>query len=331
MELAAMLYSASLLDAPENAVISSIDKLCERLEQAEKGARSWTGILSRQVFSRRNGPLAKAHRANPEPADPNGDDWRALEGYRRALKHASQRFVDPSFSYSTELILALHFMITEHNPTTRSGTWRSDRVSVHDVDGEMVYEPPAPDQVPALMDELVESLNPSNDEPPLIRAAIAHLNMVRIHPFHDGNGRMGRCLQTLVLMHEHDVPPEIASLEEYIGQHTRGYNEALLSTATCWEPRRDTKPWINFCLTAHYEQAIALVTKVTELELLHEELCAHTTNRGALPDGTLQRLSKIFGARSAVIERWWRMRPDRVIGKLIGEANGYRLRCLPVE
>ena len=258
-------------------------------------------------------------------ADGGGEDWRALEGYGRAMRYAARRALDPTVSYTTELILALHFMMTEHDRNARPGGWRSDKVQIHNPEAEVVYEAPKAEGVPELMQELLDSLNGSSKIPPVIRAAIAHLNMLRIHPFRDGSGRMGRCLQALILSHEIILCPEIANLEEYVGQYTRGYNEALASTGARWEPNRDTRKWVRFCLTGHYRQAIMLLKKVAKLDHLRRELMAQQGAHG-LSEDLLAHLSQIFAASPAVIARWWRMRPDRVVERISREALGYRLR-----
>jgi hypothetical protein len=257
-------------------------------------------------------------------ADGGGEDWRALEGYRRAMRYAARRALDPTVSYTTELILALHFMMTEHDRNARPGGWRSDKVQIHNPEAEVVYEAPKAEGVSELMQELLDSLNGSSNIPPVIRAAIAHLNILRIHPFRDGSGRMGRCLQALILSHESILCPEIANLEEYVGQYTRGYNEALASTGARWEPHRDTRKWVRFCLTGHYRQAIMLLKKVAKLDHLRRELMAQQGAHG-LSEDLLAHLSQIFAASPAVIARWWRMRPDRVIERISREALGYRL------
>ena len=222
-----MIYSGSLPDAQDEAVIASIHSLCEKIEQIEQAPRSWNGLLSRQVFERRTAG------GKSNSADGGGDPWRALEGYRRAMRYAAQRAADPSFSYTPELILALHFMMTEHDRNARPGAWRSNKVQVLDPDAEVVYEPPDAERIPSLVQELTDSLNRSNELPPVIRAAIAHLNILRIHPFRDGSGRMARCLQALILSHETILPPEISSMEEYFGQYTLICNEAL---SLNWRP-----------------------------------------------------------------------------------------------
>ena len=79
-----------------------------------------------------------------------------------------------------------------------------------------VGEGPEYEYVPSLIDELIDELAQDRDGPPLVRAAMAHLNLVLIHPFRDGNGRMARCLQSLVLVREGSVIPH-ANLAQSTG------------------------------------------------------------------------------------------------------------------
>jgi Fic family protein len=246
------------------------------------------------------------------------------------MKYVLCRAAEKSLKYSAETVLALHFIMTEHNPRTDSGVWRSNSAVVADVEGEIVYEAPPAESVPSLMNELVDWLNAAGDEPPLVRAAITHLNILRIHPCHDGNGRIARAMQTLILMREGSMVPNAASLEEYVGHHTRDYNEVLNSIGKLWEPGRDITSWIRFCLTAHYDQVLALVTRLARLEDLLDEMSERLKSHSEISEGAVQSLSRIFGARPAVIARWWRMRPDSVIEKLTLEKQGYGLRGRPV-
>lgn len=87
---------------------------------------------------------------------------------------------------------------------------------------------------------------------------MAHLNLVKIHPWKDGNGRMSRALSTLVFSREALMPPEFSSIEEWLGrgQNTYAYYQVLEEVGgPRWSPERDTRPWIRFCLTAHHRQA----------------------------------------------------------------------------
>jgi len=322
-----MLYSAPALDPAESAVLSSIYALCRKIDWEYSETQTWNGLLSRQVFDNRGGRLmalaANNDISNPVLADSGRDDWRALEGYRTALSIAMR----PAFSWTLESILALHSVMLEHDRDALRGHWRGGRVKILNVYGEVVYEAPDADQVPHLMLEFLGYLSDSHNLPPIIHAAMVFLNMLRIHPFQDGNGRMGRCLQASILWRSRDLAAEIANLEEYVGQYTGECNNALESTGYSWQPDRSTREWIRFCLTAHYRQAIGLVRKMIYLRRLSDELNAR---RGArLPDRLIGDLGEIFGARPEVIGRWWSMRPDGVIAKLTVEAGGHKLRGWP--
>ena len=89
---------------------------------------------------------------------------------------------------------------------------------------------------------------------------MAHLNLAMIHPFKDGNGRMARVLQTLVLARERAGRPEFSSIEEYLGRNTDAYYAILQQVGQGrWNPHRDALPWVRFCLIAHYRQAATLL------------------------------------------------------------------------
>jgi Fic family protein len=94
-----------------------------------------------------------------------------------------------------------------------------------------------------------------------------------IHPFSDGNGRMARCLQTLVLAREGILESEFSSIEEYLGRNTQDYYDVLAKTGEGkWRPRNSTKEWIQFNLTAHFRQAMTLLDRMKVMDLLWEEI-----------------------------------------------------------
>jgi Fic family protein len=102
---------------------------------------------------------------------------------------------------------------------------------------------------------------------------MSHLNLVMIHPFADGNGRMGRALQTFVLAREGIGEPEFSSIEEYLGRNTQDYYNVLGDVgAGSWHPERSARNWIRFCLTAHYRQAMTLLRRTREWERIWEEV-----------------------------------------------------------
>lgn len=74
---------------------------------------------------------------------------------------------------------------------------------------------------------------------------MAHLNLVMIHPFRDGNGRMARALQTLVLSREAIVEPTFSSIEEWLGHNADDYYNVLAVTGRGrWQPDGSAHLWI---------------------------------------------------------------------------------------
>jgi Fic family protein len=138
---------------------------------------------------------------------------------------------------------------------------------------QVVYEGPDAANVPALMDALVESLNAEPEIDPLVRSAMAHLNLVMIHPFRDGNGRMARALATSVLARSNIGEPEFSSIEEWLGANTDDYYAALAHTGHgAWQPREDANLWISFNIRAHHMQAQTVAQRVREASATWSEL-----------------------------------------------------------
>jgi Fic family protein len=164
----------------------------------------------------------------------------------------------------------------------------------------MVYEGPDAGRVPALMEELAASLQSDEEDDPLVRGAMAHLNLVMIHPFRDGNGRMARALQTLTISRQSIIEPAFSSVEEWLGHNTEDYCQVLAITGQgSWRPRPDAHLWTAFNLRAHHMQAQTVARRVDEASAVWQEL------------------DTLVGAHGL---------PDRVAGLLYEAVLGYRLR-----
>ena len=136
---------------------------------------------------------------------------------------------------------------------------------------------------------LIEADDPreldNSGAPVLVRAAMAHLNLVMVHPYSDGNGRMARALQALSrLTRERIAAPIFSSIEEYLGRNTQAYYDILAEVgAGSWNPHRNARPWIFVCLTAHYRQAMTHLRRIEEAEALWNA-CAELASEHGLPN-----------------------------------------------
>jgi Fic family protein len=107
---------------------------------------------------------------------------------------------------------------------------------------------------------------------------------VSIHPFADGNGRMGRILQSLVLARDGVLTPELASIEGHLASHTRDYYEALQSTHSgAYDPTGDAAPWLDFCIEAHLAEARRLHERIELIER-RNAFCERLAERRGYPD-----------------------------------------------
>ncbi|MBM4407939.1 MAG: Fic family protein [Chloroflexi bacterium] len=299
-----MLFQTPDQTDDERAVIARIDDLRRSLRfQVSGHPARWSGSLRRAMFARAiqgsntiegytvDLADAMALAEGEEPLAAAEETQQAIAGYRDAMTYVLQLSDDPHFTYSDGLIRSLHFMLLKHDMSKGPGLWRPGPVYVrHEPSNQAVYEGPPSAAVPGLMGELVADLGDTDGAPALVRAAMAHLNFVMIHPFRDGNGRMARILQSLVLAREGILAPEFASIEEYLGRRTEEYYAVLADVgARHWQPERSARAWVRFCLTAHFRQARTLARRVAQAERLWTALEDEARRRG-LPERTVYAL-----------------------------------------
>lgn len=277
-----MLYTSARLDERELAVLSDIESLRQRLRTALHEPRRWSGSLRRLSFARNiqgsnsiEGFAARlddvaAVALGEAPLDSSEETRLALEGYRNAMTYVLQRADDNDFECSVSLIKSLHFMMTGYSLHNRPGRWRAGPIHVVNEQTQgIVHEGADVDEVPSLMSELAAYVNHGEDDELLVKAAMTHLNLAMIHPFRDGNGRMARCLQSLVLARNGILSPVFMSIEEYLGRNTQAYYDVLAEVGGGrWAPTANTRPWIRFTLTAHLRQARTLRRRIDDAERL---------------------------------------------------------------
>ncbi|MEX0973360.1 MAG: Fic family protein [Solirubrobacterales bacterium] len=190
-------------------------------------------------------------------SDGDDENRRAVAAYARAMDHVGTMSIDPSFRWVDRVILDLHFDACCFQRDKDPGLWRTGPIGVTASDSSLEYEGPDGGRVVELMGEVVEWLATGDPQVDVVvRAAMAHLHVVSVHPFRDGNGRVSRIVQSLVLAREGLAAPEFFSIEEYLGSHTREYYAALRGAqAGSYRPDRDASGWVSFCVVAHLAQA----------------------------------------------------------------------------
>lgn len=298
-----MLFKAPPMSFEEVSALEKIEKLRNRLRFRVAEPRRWVGQVRRVLGARAiqgsnsiegydvSVEDALAAIGGDEPTEASVGDWQAVSGYRRAMTYVLQLAKDEHFSYTPQLIRSLHFMMTEYTLDASPGLWRPGPIWIrNDATGDVVYEGPPAEEIPDLIEKLAEDLSEADGMPVMIRAAMAHLNLVMIHPFRDGNGRMSRCLQTLVLARDQILAPQFSSIEEYLGRNTQFYYDVLRRVGSdTWHPERDARPWVRYCLQAHFIQAASVLRRLEESAEIWQRLEA-LCQRERLPVRTASAL-----------------------------------------
>ncbi len=180
-----------------------------------------------------------------EPLSADHRTFAEILGYRQALGYVLTMAAIEHFVLAAATIRSMHFVLPGHDPSNSPGRNCTGPSFVQDdATDAQVKEGPDAHLVAGLVDELVESLTSSHTDA-LVQAAMAHLTLVTIPPFRDGDGRLPRALQTLVLARRGLADPAFSSIVEWLGANMADYHRGLAQPG---HPDRDTGLWVSFNL-----------------------------------------------------------------------------------
>lgn len=168
---------------------------------------------------------------------------KEVENINRALNFAE----DTREPVSVEYLKRLHNMILD-GISPDAGLLRSEESAIYNEAGIAVYLSPAPQTVKTLLTDLCTRIGNSDTAVP-VTAALAHIWFEKIHPFLDGNGRVGRVLGQTILMRGGYRFTGILPFEEYLDTHWQEYYDALMLD------KQDVTAFIIFFLNALIIQA----------------------------------------------------------------------------
>lgn len=164
------------------------------------------------------------------------------------------------------------------------------------------YVPPLPDDLPDLIGDWESFVNTSDQSPALIRCGLMHYQFETIHPFLDGNGRIGRLLINLMLMEEGRLTTPLLYMSGYLETHRSEYYDRLQRV----REKGEVQEWLQFFLTAVQKSAEDAVIRSEKLVVLRERYLAEAattrSNLSALvgllfanPFLTVARVEKAVG------------------------------------
>ena len=207
--------------------------------------------------------------ANPQKETKKYDDIQEVINYRKALKTAIDEM--EKLSLSTRVIRKAHEVLLQgvRGQNKDPGNFRRQQVFIGKpgaIIEHATYVPPSAEKINDLMSNLEKYIH-GEEKDLLVQLAIIHAQFEMIHPFEDGNGRVGRMIMPLFLYFKKAISYPSFYLSEYLESHRDEYYGALLDISK----NNNWDGWIIFFLQAVIEQSKANIIKAKRIIDLYEQ------------------------------------------------------------
>ena len=192
-----------------------------------------------------------------------------VTNYIAALERGLQRLT--SLPISKRLLCEVHSILLTNvrGQEKRPGEIRSSQNWIGSPDNRpetAVFVPPPPDEMKTSFDLLERYIHGQSQLPPLVEVGLIHYQFETIHPFLDGNGRLGRLLVAFLLVERELLPQPLLYLSDYFERHRSDYYDRLQAV----RERGEMAQWLDFFLSGVSEQAVEAVRCAEELADLRE-------------------------------------------------------------
>ncbi|MGH9468144.1 MAG: Fic family protein [Terriglobales bacterium] len=262
-----------LLSSADRAV-GRLDGICSTLPDADLFLFVYVrkeAVLSSQIEGTQSSLSDLLLFENNQPTRAPREDVAEVSRYVAAMNHGLKRLRQDRFPLSLRLIREMHSKLLQSG---RGAEWAPGefRTSQNWIGGSRpgnaAYVPPPPEHVLEKMGELENFFHVDDlPLPLLIRAAMAHVQFESIHPFLDGNGRIGRLLIPLLLCEQGAIREPILYPSLFFKQHRDRYYELLQGVRT----HGDWESWVEFFLRGIAETADQAVETARQILSLQDE------------------------------------------------------------
>jgi Fic family protein len=210
------------------------------------------------------------------------DDVQEVRNYVRALEHGMARLED--LPISQRLLREMHAVLMEEvrGQQRDPGEFRRMQNWIGPPGArlqEATYVPPPPAEIPTALSELERYIHGATKLPPLLDIALVHYQFEAIHPFLDGNGRIGRLLITLMLIERDLLPEPLLYLSAYFERHRGAYYDHLLAVSQ----KGEWEEWLLFFLRGVSVEARDASRRAGKLFELRETYRQRFQREGARP------------------------------------------------
>ena len=211
-----------------------------------------------------------AYEAIQLPLFDASDDVREVHNYVRALEYGLERM--SSLPVSLRLIRELHGILLEgvRGEQFRAGEFRQGQNFIGPPGSHLTtatYVPPPPKEMLKALQQLELYINEPSNLPPLIRLGLIHYQFEAIHPFPDGNGRLGRLLISMLLCAWNILPQPLLYLSAFFEANRRDYYAHLRGVTE----NGNWNAWLVFFLSGVSSQALDAAARVKHINDLRED------------------------------------------------------------
>ena len=208
----------------------------------------------------------------------NSADVEEVTNYLRAFRWVQTQLRDPAgLPVSVRLLCEAHRLLMDgvRGSGKQPGELRRSQNWIGGTrPGKAVFVPPPPEHVPGLLADLERFIHEAQPTlPPLVRTALVHAQFETIHPFLDGNGRIGRLLIAALVEHWGLLPEPLMYLSAFLKQHQRLYYQRLSAVRT----DGDWEGWVSFFL-----EGVASAAQQAERNIIALASLIHTDRRKLL-------------------------------------------------
>ena len=228
-----------------------------------------------------------------EKENPKAPDVREVQNYVRAMEYGIDRL--KKLPVSIRLISEIHRILMEGvrgkhatpGEIRRTQNWiGSPGCSLN----ECTYVPPPVDEMKQALSVWEKYLHANSKEPPLIQCALMHYQFEAIHPFLDGNGRIGRLLITFLLREKGCLTQPLLYLSAFFDRFRNEYYSRLLAVSQ----KGDWNGWIQFFLRGVINQSKDAITDAKKILDLHSEYQVMLRKTKKIPESAHRLIDEIF-------------------------------------
>ncbi len=223
-------------------------------------------------------------RRQPNVSDERINAWLEVSNYREALTQGYEYLSERPASLT--VVRALHeWLMTGVRGQNKSpGQFRSGQVYIG---SKRRYVPAPPEHLQSLLDQFESQLkDPADGYDPLVYAYLMHYQFEAIHPFGDGNGRVGRLLMSLLIWLRCDLSKPWLYMSAYFDKHKDEYIDLMFAVSATG----DWESWIEFCLVGTIEQSKDAVARCDALIKLKDDMHARMSMGSARIHSIVEKL-----------------------------------------